>query len=185
MTTKRGSLMDSVHTDAICSKLAEALPLNKSQIIETVYPDTDHSWDYGERLKFPYEIKTFDEAITWKNRVEAPIIIWIYTLEDVSGLSEASFNAIPEIQKLTASTANCKITIMSLADTSALDSLKGQLEKNPNNITMLGYESTTDKIIADFFSEYHMKSAMIAENQVKTSAGESTPLGLKLTKITQ
>ncbi len=59
-----GMLSDSVHTDEICSELTDALPLDRSKIIEIVIPRNSGSDDSGEQRKFPYEIKNLDDALT-------------------------------------------------------------------------------------------------------------------------
>ena len=159
-----GTLKDSVHTDAICSELIDSLPLDQSKILEIYYPESNGDWDYGEQWKFPYQIKTFDEAVTWEVRAGATMYIWIYTLEDVSRLTEANFTRIPQMQKVIDSTSNCKITIMSLADTDAFEKLKGAMKKNSGNFERLLYPNTTEEKISNVFNEYHMTNILKVGN---------------------
>ena len=159
----KGKLKDSVHTDAICSELIDSLPLDQSKILEIYYPESNGDWDYGEQWKFPYQIKTFDEAVTWEVRSDAPIFIWIYTLEDVSDLTEADFAQIPQMQKVIDSTSNCKITILSLADTDAFEKLKGSIKKNSDNFDRLLYTDTTEELSSGF-NEYHLTNILRVGN---------------------
>ena len=159
-----GELRDSVHADAICSELINALPLDHSKILEIVYPESVGDWNYGEQWKFPYQIKTFDEAVTWEEKAGATMYIWLYTSEDVSDLTEADFTPIPQIQKVIDSTSNCQITIMSLADTAEFENLKEQMKKYSGNIERLFYPSATDEDIDRAFSEYHMTNILKVGN---------------------
>ncbi len=160
---KKATLRDSVHTDAICSELTDALPLDKSKIIEVVIPKESSSWNYGEQWKFPCEVKNLDDAVTWNKRGDASIFIWIYTSEDVSGFTEEDISSIPEINKLKDSTSFDMITIISLTDESALADLKEYMDKN-SGLSMLGYPSTTEETIAEFSSKYHMTNVLIVKN---------------------
>lgn len=159
-----GKLKDSVHTEAICSELIESLPLDQSKILEIYYPESTGDWDYGEQWKFPSRITNFDEAVTWEDRSNAAIFIWIYTLEDVSGLTEADFTQIPQMQKVIDSTSNCKITIMSLADTDAFENMKEAMKKNHHNIDRVLYPTATEEDIEKVFSEYHITNMMEVGN---------------------
>ena len=159
-----GTMKDSVHTEAIMSELTDALPLDQSKILEIYYPESTGDWDYGEQWKFPYQIKTFDEAVTWGERADALIYIWIYTLEDISDLTEADFAQIPQMQKAIDSTSNCKITILSLTDTDAFEKLKGAMMKNSDNFDRLLYPDITDEKIANVFNEYHMTNMLKVGN---------------------
>ena len=176
-----GELKDSVHTDAICSELIDSLPLDQSKILEIYYPESTGMWDYGEQWKFPYQIKTFDEAVTWEKRADATMYIWIYTLEDVSDLTEADFTQIPQMQKVIDSTSNCKITIMSLADADAFDVLKEKMKQNSSNFERLFYSSTTDEQIANVFNEYHMTNILKVGNDFDYF--DERPHSLVFTKV--
>ena len=157
---KTGTLRDSVHTDAICSELTDALPLDQSKIIDIVIPRDSSDWDYGEQRTFPYEIKNLDDALPSDNRASATIYIWIYTSEDVSGFTEADFSSIPEINRIKDSTSLDEITIISLTDSDALAELKEKMTRDMLCIAHLGDSSYTE----EFFSEYHMKNALIVKN---------------------
>ncbi len=179
---KNGTLRDSVHTDAVCSELADALPLDKSRIVETVYPELDATWQRGDSLKFPCEIKNFDDAVSWEKRAGAGIFIRIYTLEDVSGYTEADFDSIPTLQKLIDSTSYDVITVMSLSDTSALDDLKEQMKNNPWGVERLFYTNTTEETIAEFCGKYHLSNAKIVENKYSDYEDDSRGLEVKILK---
>lgn len=171
----KGSVRDSVHTDAICSELTGSLPLDQSKILDVFYPESTGDWDYGVQWKFPSQVTTFDEAVTWETGSEAPITIWICTAEDVSDLTEADFTPIPQMQKVIDSAAVCKITIISLADKAALDVLKEDLRQNPNNFERLLYPSAAEKDIADTFSKYHMTNILKVGNGSNSTSNTGKP----------
>ena len=98
------------------------------------------------------------------DKKDALIYIWIYTLEDISDLTEADFAQIPQMQKVIDSTSNCKITILSLTDTDAFEKLKGAMMKNSNNFDRLLYPDITDEKIANVFNEYHMTNMLKVGN---------------------
>ena len=174
---KKGTLRDSVHTNAICSELTNAFPLDKSKIIDIVIPRESSTWDYGEQWKFPYEIKNLDDAITWTDRGDATLYIWIYTLEDVSSFTEEDFSSIPEINKLKDSTSLDKITIISLTDNGALDELKEKMTRDTFCIDHLRDPSDTEK----FFDKYHITNSIIVQNDFNIF--DEKPHRLKVIKI--
>ena len=157
---KNGTLRDSVHTDAICSELTNALPLDHSKIVDIIIPRDSSDWDYGEQRTFPWEVKNLDDALTFNDSGYAPIDIWIYTSEDVSGFTEADFSSIPEINRIKDSTSLDKITIISLTDNSALAKLKEKMTRDMLCIDHLGDPSFTE----EFFNEHHIKNAVIVKN---------------------
>lgn len=157
---KTGTLRDSIHTDAICSELTNALPLDHGKIVDITIPRDSGFGDYGEQRTFPCEVKDLDDALTFDDRGYAPIDIWIYTSEDVSGFTEADFSLIPEINRIKDSTSLDKITIISLTDNDALAELKEEMTRD---ILCIDHLKDTSQI-EEFFGEYHMTNAMIVKN---------------------
>ena len=78
----------------------------------------------------------------------------------MSSFTEADFSSIPEINRIKDSTSLDEITIISLTDSDALAELKEKMTRDMLCIAHLGDTSYTE----DFFSEYHMKNALIVKN---------------------
>lgn len=161
----KGRFRDSVHINDICSPVIDALPLDKSRIVETVYPMNCSSYrDYGDELKIDYRIKTFDEWVTFGDIANNPMYLYVFTTEDISGISEDEICSAPGMKKLTEATSYANITVVSLRDTEALDALKAQMRKNSSSISQLSSSVSSDEATKRFVDEYHITSAMVIRN---------------------
>ncbi len=162
---KTGTLRDTVHTEAICSELTDALPLDQSKIIDIVIPRDSTDWDHGEQLTFPYEVTNLEDALTYDRTSYAPIFIWIYTSEDMSSFTEEDFSSIPEINRLKDSTSYVYINIISLTDNGALAELKEEMTRH---LYCFDYLKEASKI-EEFFGEYHITNAVVVKKDCDPS----------------
>lgn len=170
MKTER--FRDTVHTDDICSEPLDALPLDKSKIVEVVYPMTDSFDDYGEKRKFDWRIKTFDEWVTFEDVAGNPMDIYIFTTQDVSELSESAIRSAPAMQKLTKATSFAEITIMTLKDAEKLAELKDRMRINTFAVSHLESPVAEHEGSTKFCDEFHMTGAMIIRNSFTTLESE-------------
>ncbi|MCR4643810.1 MAG: hypothetical protein K5695_00170 [Oscillospiraceae bacterium] len=178
-----GQVRDSVHTDAICSELTDALPLDKSKILEIYYPESTGDWDYGKQWKFPSRVTTLDEALTWENRSDATIQIWIYTTEDLRDMTENDFAPIPQMQKVADATSNCQILILSLANKDTFGELREQMLKDHSYIDRALYPTYTDEEAVEILSEHHLTCMLRVGNDFDLS--DEKPHRLLFKKATE
>lgn len=176
---------DTVHTDDICSEPLNALPLDKSLIVEAVYPMTDSFDDYGKMLKFDWHIKNFDEWVSFDESSFNPMKIYIFTTQDVSTIPESEIRSAPAMRKLAKATSFAQITIMSLKDTEKLAELKERLRINTFAVSHLETPVAEYEASAKFCDEFHMTGAMVIENSFsdfESEKDEERELDIKVIK---
>ena len=173
-----GKLRDSVHTEDICSEITNALPLDKSQIYEVVYPGYDYydKNEYGKILKFDSSLNTLDDVIANGEVGKEDVKVFIFTYEDVSSLTEAEIMSLPIIAKFDRLRNYGNISILSLKDTGALDDLKDKLNRNRDLITQYKRDDITDEKRQEFLDNFHLNCAIAVKNDFYYSnVGEDDP----------
>ncbi len=151
--TYENRMIDTVHTEDICSSVTDALPLDPDKFIQVKYISS-----VGFEPMFESEVDSLEKAA---ESDEGNIITFvIITSEDLSAYKEDDFADIPELQMITNSKSlSGNIKIVSIKDKSMASSLCGKIrDLNFSYDTHpMVYNNNGDK---DAFDVYGIRNAI-------------------------